>query len=110
MARLSSSATVPPAVWEAAAKIGVNTVLLTFALVAIAKIIPQHLSQLEKLHALEAEVQQLEQRVTQLKLEQERDRQPQARRRIAQEDANLIAANQRRIIWLKPEATKREPE
>ncbi len=108
MARSSQSATIPPTVWEVLAKIGVNMVLLTFAVGAIAKIVPHQLSQLEKLSALEAEVQELKQRVNQLKQEQERDRQPQARQRIAQEEANLIAANQRRIIWLQPEAGKRE--
>ncbi len=110
MARLSQLSKISPAAWEAVAKIGVNTLLLIFGILAIAKMIPHQLSQLQKLSALEAEVSRLEQRVNQLKLEQERDRQPQARQRIAQEEANLIAANQRRIIWVKPEATKRNPE
>lgn len=93
---------IPAIAWEAGAKIAVNLILLAFALGAIAKLVPYQLSQLQKLHALEAEVAQLEARVKELQLEQERDRQPQARQRIAQEEANLIAANQRRIIWVQP--------
>ncbi|WP_448525537.1 slr1601 family putative cell division protein [Parathermosynechococcus lividus] len=110
MAPSSQSSNIPPAVWEGLAKIGVNILLLTFGVAAIAKIVPHQLSQLQKLTALEAEVHQLEQRVTQLKQEQQRDLQPQAWRRIAQEEANLIAANQRRIIWVQPDTTKRDPQ
>lgn len=93
---------IPAIAWEAGAKITVNLVLLAFALGAIAKLVPYQRSQLQKLHALEAEVGQLEARVKELQLKQERDRQPQARQRIAKEEANLIAANQRRIIWVHP--------
>lgn len=100
---------IPAIAWEAGAKIAVNLILLAFALGAIAKLVPYQLSQLQKLHALEAEVAQLEARVKELQLEQERDRQPQARQRIAQEEANLIAANQRRIIWVQPKNPKQEP-
>lgn len=101
-----SSRKIPAIAWEAGAKIAVNLILLAFALGAIAKLVPYQLSQLQKLHALEAEVAQLAARVKELQLEQERDRQPQARQRIAQEEANLIAANQRRIIWIKPKPPK----
>ncbi|URR35310.1 hypothetical protein NBE99_11800 [Thermosynechococcus sp. HN-54] len=101
---------IPAIAWEASAKIAVNLLLLAFALGAIAKLVPYQLSQLQKLHALEAEVTKLEERVKALQREQERDRQPQARQRIAQEEANLIAANQRRIIWVQPQNPKQEPD
>ncbi|BAC07751.1 hypothetical protein [Thermosynechococcus vestitus] len=101
---------IPAIAWEAAAKIAVHLVLLVFGLGAIAKLVPYQRSQLQKLHALEAEVAQLEARVKELQREQERDRQPQARRRIAQEEANLIGANQRRIIWVQPNTSKQEPD
>lgn len=106
MAWSSQVANIPLAPWEVSAKIGVNTLLLIFAAAGIAKILPYQLSQQQKLSALKAEVRQLEQRVMQLQREQERDRQPQAWRRIAQEEANLIPANQRRIIWVKPEVLR----
>ncbi|MFN4279362.1 hypothetical protein [Thermosynechococcus sp.] len=101
---------IPAIAWEAAAKITVNLVLLAFGLGAIAKLVPYQLTQLQKLHALEAEVAQLEARVQELQRELERDRRPQARQRIAQEEANLIAANQRRIIWVQPKNPKQEPD
>lgn len=95
--------------FEVLAKIAVNSGLIVFGLMAVGKILPYQMAQAEKLAAMEMEVAQMQQRVNQLQAEYELDSQPHATRRIAQEEGNMIGANQRRVIWIDPEATPSQP-
>ncbi|MDG2990790.1 hypothetical protein L3556_07580 [Candidatus Synechococcus calcipolaris G9] len=91
---------------EVLAKIVVHSGLIVFGLMAVGKILPYQIAQSQKLEAMEGEVAQMQQRVNQLRADYELDSQPQANQRIAQEEGNMIGTNQRRVIWIDPEATQ----
>ncbi len=87
---------------EILTKVLVNLGLVGGGLVALMQLLPYYFSQQEKLTALEQAEKAAQARVTQLQQELKQDRHPQAQERIAQEDANLIRPDQRRIVWVKP--------
>lgn len=83
-------------------KVLINGGIIAAGLVALSQLVPYYLSQREKLTNLEAAQKEAQARVNQLKANYQQDSQPQALERIAQEEANLIRPNQRRIVWVKP--------
>ncbi len=87
---------------EIVIKVLVNLGIIGGGLVALSQLLPYYFSQQEKLAALETAEKAAQTRVEQLKTELHQDRQPQAIERIAQEEANLIRPDQRRIVWVKP--------
>ncbi|AFY61500.1 hypothetical protein [Synechococcus sp. PCC 6312] len=87
---------------EIIVKVLINLGIVTAGLVALTQLLPYYLAQREKLTNLEAAQKEAQARVNELKVHYQQDNQPQAIERIAQEDANLIRPNQRRIVWVKP--------
>jgi cell division protein FtsB len=87
---------------ESAIMLGVNFLLGGIAIAGLAQVVPQSLSDHAKVQSLEAELKQTKQRVNDLQATYKLNSDPKQFQRIAQEEGNLIAANQRRIVWLKP--------
>lgn len=85
---------------EALTVFGVNVTLASVAIVAVARLVPYNISQQQKLQTLQQEVIQANHRVQRLESDHQRFADPQARMEIAQEENNLIGANQRRVIWI----------
>jgi hypothetical protein len=90
---------------EMMVKVLVNLGIIAGGLVALSQLCPYYLAQKEKLTGLKDAAQEAQARVNQLKANQKQDSAPQSIERIAQEDANLIRPDQRRIVWVKPEGT-----
>jgi cell division protein FtsB len=82
--------------------LGVNFLLGGMAIAGLAQLVPQSLSDHAKLQSLDTEVKQTKQRVHDLQATYKLNADPKQFQRIAQEEGNLIATNQRRIVWLKP--------
>jgi hypothetical protein len=57
----------------------------------------------------DTEVKQTKQRVNDLQVTYKLNSDPKQLQRIAQEQGNLIATNQRRIVWLKPARNSAQP-
>jgi hypothetical protein len=83
---------------------GINLFLVGIAIASIGHLFPQAFLDKAKLTALESELQQTQARVNQLQANYQRDSDPQQFQRIVQEENNLIAPNQRRVVWLPPTA------
>lgn len=90
---------------EIVVKVLINLGIIAAGLVALSQLLPYYLTQREKLTNLEAAHKEAQARVNQLQTSYHQDNQPQALERIAQEEANLIRPNQRRIVWVKPGVT-----
>jgi hypothetical protein len=87
---------------ELTAKIVVNTLLSAAALVTLVKLLPYQFSQQTKLHEVNMEVEEAQQRVNQLKENFRRNFDPQQSRKIMQEQSPKVDPQQRRIIFLEP--------
>ena len=85
---------------EATVKLGVNLLLATAAVSALAKLIPYHQAQQEKLAQVRAEVEQTEQRVDRVRDNFNRYFDPQQTSSVIQEQTNRIHPNQRQIVWV----------
>lgn len=86
---------------ESLAMAGVNLFLVGIAVVSLVQLLPQAFLDKAKLNALQTELKQTQQRVSELQANYQRDSDPQQFNRIAQEENNLIAPNQRRVVWLQ---------
>ncbi|HEY9706555.1 MAG TPA: hypothetical protein V6C58_29245 [Allocoleopsis sp.] len=86
---------------ELTAKIVVNTLLSAAALVTLIKLLPYQFSQQTKLHEVNMEVEEAQQRVNQLKENFRRNFDPQQSRKIMQEQSPRVDPQQRRIIFLE---------
>jgi hypothetical protein len=113
--RLSNSAQTPRQAnhrshaIESAIMLGVNFLLGGIAIAGLAQLVPQSLSDQAKVQSLDTEVKQTKQRVNDLQVTYKLNSDPKQFQRIAQEEGNLIAANQRRIVWLKPVRNSAQP-
>ena len=84
---------------EVKIKLLVNGLLSIASIVAIAKLVPYQLSQLEKLEDIRAKTGVLEAEVQQLRKDFTRNFDSRQTQKIMQEQSPFIAPNQRRIYW-----------
>ena len=84
---------------EVKIKLLVNGLLSIVSIVAIAKLVPYQLSQLEKLEDIRAKTAALEAEIQQLRQDFSRNFDAHQTRKIMQEQSPFIAPNQRRIYW-----------
>ncbi|MER3478064.1 MAG: hypothetical protein C4287_18370, partial [Leptolyngbya sp. ERB_1_2] len=83
---------------EAVAKIGVNIVISSAAIAALAQLIPYSVNQQAKLKEIQAEVQTTNARVSRLKTEFNRYFDPQQASAIVREQTNRADPNQRLVV------------
>ncbi len=88
--------------WESGVILGVNVVLLGTAIVTLANLIPNHMTQQAKLQELQSEESSMTKNLQQLKQEYELNKTPEMAQRIAQEQGNLLRANQKQVILINP--------
>lgn len=86
---------------EVSAKIAVNVCLVVVSGIALLKLIPYTLSQRAQLEILQAEVTELEQRTTQLRVELNTYFDSNQTQRLAQEEGQWLRPSQRRVVWLE---------
>jgi len=88
---------------EAIAKIGVNIVISSAAITALAQLIPYSVNQQAKLKEIQAEVQTTNARVSRLKTDFNRYFDPQQASAIVREQTNRADPNQRLVVLGDPE-------
>lgn len=86
---------------EIGAKIFVNAIILTVAVNALNKLIPNYRTQLSRLEEVEQEVKQTQARVNQLHNNFTHNFDPYQSEVIMQKQTNLIKPDQRHIVWLE---------
>ncbi len=94
---------------ESVIMLGVNLFLGGIAIAGLAQLVPQSLSGQTKLQSLDTELKQAKQRVNDLQTTYKLNSDPKQFERIAQEEGNMIATNQRRIVWLNPVRNSAQP-
>jgi hypothetical protein len=87
---------------ETSIKLAVNTVLSAIAITVLAKALPNHLAQQERLKDIDFQVQQAETRVSQLQTNFSNYFDPAQESSTIQNQLNYIKPQQRRIIWVQP--------
>jgi len=87
---------------EITSKICINAAILTVAISALNRLIPNYRTQVSRLEEVEQEVQQTQARVDALREEFTRNFDPYQSQMIMQQQTNQIKPNQRHIVWLKP--------
>ncbi|MGB8700570.1 MAG: hypothetical protein WCD18_14230 [Thermosynechococcaceae cyanobacterium] len=92
--------------WESGTIVGVNVLLIGTALVTLAHLVPDQLAQWSKLKELKMEQSQVARTVTDLQQDFKRSQSPDAVQRIAQEQGNLIPANQKSVYLMPPSQAK----
>jgi cell division protein FtsL len=97
---------------ETSMKIAMNVVIASVAVTTLFNVIPNRVSQQQKLQELKAEVGVTEQRVGQLKTDFNRAFDPGQERQIAQEQTHFTDPNRVPVVWLnrKGQATAQLPE
>ncbi|NET36248.1 MAG: hypothetical protein F6K19_30190 [Cyanothece sp. SIO1E1] len=88
---------------EMTAKIAVNALLAIAATSSLAKLLPYHKYQQEKLQQIQLQVQVAEKRIHQLSEDFSRYFDPQQAQSIMQEQSHRAARKQRQIVWLNPD-------
>jgi hypothetical protein len=86
--------------WESGLILGMNTVLISTALVTLAQLIPFQLTQQAKLKEISAEQTQVKQNLQRLKQDYQRGQSPESALRIAEDQGNLMKANRKQIYWM----------
>ncbi|MGK7874958.1 MAG: hypothetical protein AB4426_17155 [Xenococcaceae cyanobacterium] len=87
---------------EITVKLLVNGVLSAAAIIALAKLLPYHLSQQAKLREVRIEVKDTETRVNQLRENFNRNFDPSQTKIVMQEQSPWVDPNQRRVVLLDP--------
>ncbi len=109
-ASAKTSSDVRPAstkLWESGMVLGVNTVLISTAIVTFAHLVPHQLTQHAKLKQIRAEESSLAQDIQTLQQNYEQNMSPEAAQRVAQQQGNLMPANQVNVVLTHP-TTKTE--
>jgi cell division protein FtsB len=88
--------------WESGMILGVNTVLISTAIVTLAHLVPHQLTQHAKLRQIRAEESSLSQDIQQLKQNYEQNLSPEAAQRVAQQQGNLMPADQVTVVLTNP--------
>ncbi|AFY65162.1 hypothetical protein [Geitlerinema sp. PCC 7407] len=91
---------------ELTVKLAVNLVLLSAAIAALVRILPYQSSQQEKLRELSAEVNATETRVDRLRLNFNRNFDPQQARNVMQEQSYRVDPRQRQVVWLDRQSAR----
>ncbi len=86
--------------WESGVMLGMNIVLMGTAIATLAHLIPHQMTQQAKLQELRSEESNMAQSLENLKQEYERSQSPEIAQRIAQEQGNLMRANQKRVFYI----------
>jgi outer membrane murein-binding lipoprotein Lpp len=84
---------------EASVKLGVNIVISTAAIAALAQLLPYSGMQQAKLKEIQTEVKTSSVRVDKLKAEFNRYFDPRQAKLIVQEQTNLAEPNQKKLVW-----------
>jgi hypothetical protein len=100
-----NSADIRPAstkLWESGMVLGVNTVLISTAIVTLSHLVPHQLTQHAKLKQIRAEQSSLAQDIQTLQQNYEQNMSPEAAQRVAQQQGNLMPANQVNVVLTHP--------
>lgn len=84
---------------EATIKVGVNIVISSAAIAALVQLLPYSSTQQAKLKEIQTEVKTSNARVDKLKAEFNRYFDPRQAKAIVQEQTNLAAPNQKKLVW-----------
>lgn len=87
---------------EASLRLAVNVVVGMVAIAAIVRLLPQNISQQQKLNNLQSDVAALEQRVDRLQETFARQFDAGQARSVMQEETGRIGIGQRPVVWVKP--------
>jgi cell division protein ZapA (FtsZ GTPase activity inhibitor) len=90
--------------WESGMVIGVNTVLISTAIVTLAHLVPHQLTQHAKLKQIRTEESSLAQNIQTLQQNYEQNMSPEAAQRVAQQQGNLMPADQVSVVLTHPSA------
>ncbi len=92
-------------IWESGFILGMNGVLIGTALVTLANLVPNQLSQHAKLKEISREESQVAQNLQELQQTYQRSQSPETAQRIAQEQGSLMRADQLKVFQM-PEGTQ----
>ncbi|MBF2085738.1 hypothetical protein [Thermoleptolyngbya sp. C42_A2020_037] len=87
---------------EASLRLAVNVVVGMVAIASIVRLLPQNISQQQKLNTLQSDVAMLEQRVDRLQETFARQFDAGQARSVMQEETGRIGIGQRPVVWVKP--------
>jgi cell division protein FtsB len=87
-------------VWESGLILGMNVVLIGTALVTLANLVPNQLTQRAKLKEISREESQVAQNLQDLQQTYQRGQSPEAAQRIAQEQGSLMRADQLKVFQI----------
>lgn len=90
---------------ELTLQMSVNCLLAGVAIATILRLLPYHLTQQEKLAELRGEVAKAELRVNQLRQDFSENFDAYDTSQLQQENSLKVAPNQKRVIWVEPDAT-----
>ncbi|MDJ1179285.1 hypothetical protein PJF56_10450 [Roseofilum sp. BLCC_M91] len=99
--RRRSSPLAAAIAWETTIKLSVNLVLVMVGTGAVMRLIPHHQSVEEKLEIVEIQVEQTQDRVTQLQQDFDRSFDPQQAKRVMAEQSHRIDPQRRSVVWKK---------
>ncbi len=100
----SEVTSAPTKLWESGMVIGVNTILIGTAIATLAHLVPHQLTQHAKLKQIRAEESSLAQDIQTLQQNYEQNMSPEAAQRVAQQQGNLMPANQVNVVLTHPSA------
>lgn len=86
---------------EMSLKIGVNLIIATVTLCSLARLLPYHWSQQEKLREIRTEEKLMKENVDNLTVDFSRNFDPHQRKTIMQEQGYRFSPNQLRVVWSK---------
>jgi hypothetical protein len=92
-------------IWESGFILGMNGVLIGTALVTLANLVPNQLTQHAKLKEISREESQVAQNLQELQQTYQRSQSPETAQRIAQEQGSLMRADQLKVFQI-PEGTQ----
>lgn len=87
---------------EASLRLAVNVVVGMVAIASIVRLLPQNISQQQKLNTLRTDVAALDQRVDRLQESFARQFDAGQTRSVMQEETGRIGIGQRPVVWIKP--------
>jgi hypothetical protein len=93
-------------IWESGLILGMNVVLIGTALVTLANLVPNQMTQRAKLKEISREESQVAQNLQELQQTYQRSQSPETAQRIAQEQGSLMRANQLKVFQI-PEGTQK---
>ena len=93
-------------IWESGLILGMNVLLIGTALVTLANLVPNQLTQQAKLKEISREESQVAQNLQELQQSYQRSQSPETAQRIAQEQGSLMRANQLKVFQIPEENQK----